>query len=99
MKPLPRDTVGDLANCPWCGGSTAEAAVRLADLADAYVAEGLERPWRGELGQPDPSGLVVSCPTCERPSLVALRDGMVRLLAVRTKADVEFLGGSWGRPL
>lgn len=97
---LPTDTRGDWPCCPWCLSlDMADAKVTLGALCDAFTDDCISRPWRGDCGQPDPRALVVECPNCARPSMVALRNAEVRLLAVRTKTDVELLGGVWGRPL
>lgn len=103
---LPRDTIAsgiEWPRCPWCKGDMDGATVSLGALADAWQDRATLRPWRGECGQPDPGAITTECPSCGRPSMVALQvhagERVMRLLAVRTKTDVELLGGTWGKPL
>lgn len=92
---LPRDTHGQgegLPRCPWCWEDTSDAVVTLEDLACAHDHRRLARPERSPDGAPDPVGLVATSTCCGRPILVALQDNGVRLLAVRTEADLRLLG-------
>lgn len=104
MNRLPRITSsrGDVVLvCPWCREDMGEATVRLADLVEGWEDVNPGRPGRSEAGLAG-SPLVTDCPTCAHPSMVALDDvhvpstgvrRFVRLVPVRTKADVRLIGG------
>lgn len=102
MNRLPNDVVVDdekWPQCPWCLADMIEATVTVGALSDAWSHGATARPERGVLGDPDPLGLVADCPSCQRPSLIALQrtggpypERHIRLLAVRTPADLKLLG-------
>lgn len=101
--PLPRDTVrcnGETPRCPWCGAYVDASTVTLEDLLAAFASETLGYPpisTRGALQ----GGLRATCTYCAKPFAIALRsrkvDGLreveMRLLAVRTQADLKYLAG------
>jgi hypothetical protein len=106
MIKLPSDVVADNDGglcCPWCRSDVGLVRVPLEALAGAYIVQALARPYRSEVGEPDPVGLVADCDACARPFLVALQDApwratssrtrVMRLLAVRTAADLQLLHG------
>ncbi|MFC5372869.1 hypothetical protein ACFPIF_09915 [Brevundimonas faecalis] len=77
-----------------------DATVRLGNLVEGWESESPEWPPRQEDGQAA-SPLVTDCPTCRRPSMIALAGastGMkgdarhVRLVPVRTSTDARLLG-------
>lgn len=85
--------------CPWCKTNMEDATVRLVDLVDAWDEGQCDWPERlpgGLAGSP----LTVDCPTCGRPSMVALSGTStsptagctVRIVPVRTRSDAVFLG-------
>lgn len=87
--------------CPWCREEMADAQVRLGDLVEGWEAASPDWPERGPLGEAI-SALVVDCPSCSRPSMVALagaaisdRDTRyVKLVPVRTATDTRLVGGA-----
>ncbi|HEV2530930.1 hypothetical protein [Phenylobacterium sp.] len=103
---LPKDVVVDdeeWPRCPWCTADMIEATVTVGQISDAWSHWGAMRPERGPNGEPDPIGIVADCPTCCRPSMIALQehDGPyptrhIRLLAVRTPADLKLLNDTAG---
>ena len=86
--------------CPWCRQDVVDAQVRLGDLVEGWEAASPDWPERGPLGEAT-SALVVDCPSCAHPSMVALagaaisdRDTRyVKLVPVRTAADTLLVGG------
>lgn len=83
------------SRCPWCGEDMDEATVRIVDLADAWADEQVDWPERSPCGAAL-SPLVTDCPSCARPSMVALseggaRDFHLRLVPVRTPTDARLL--------
>lgn len=101
---LPRDRFGlegDAPKCPWCAADMSEATVTLAQLAEAHHYEDLAWAPLTAFRQAEHGALVVACPTCQRPSAIALQEGgaeglnhWTRALAVRTAKDLEFLEGA-----
>ena len=106
MSKLPRVTASTETSgpvvlvCPWCRQEMADAQLRLGDLVEGWERESPDWPERGPLGEAK-SALVVDCPACAHPSMVALagaaisnRDNRyVKLVPVRTPADVRLVGG------
>ncbi len=97
---LPRDRVTDAEawnmKCPWCGADVEEATVSLQDLHHAYTSGELRHVRRTDDGEADERALVAGCPECARPFAIALQQPhlgapAMRLLAVRTKADLKLL--------
>ena len=82
------------ARCPWCGASPGEATVSLEAILDAWEAHELDFASRQDDGTASTNALTADCPTCAKPFMVALQDNrqgrFMRLLPVRTRADVEF---------
>jgi len=91
--------------CPWCRGSMEDATVKVGDLNAAWQDFETEWPERTREGAPG-SALVTTCPSCGKPSMIAFgsRDirepGLqrerryVRVVPVRTEADVLYLSGA-----
>ena len=97
MASLPRDRVtldGWMPSCPWCDGNMGAAQVSLEALFDAHHHRELTYAHRTDGGRASPCVLTVDCPTCARPSMVALQEDGMRLLAIRTDADVQLLGAA-----
>jgi len=102
MRDLPRDVVASWEegglNCPWCGFDVSEATVTLETLLLAH-SSGRTLRWapRDFDGTAEHDALGAACPACERPFIIALQHGpcwpVMRLLAVRTDADAEFMRG------
>lgn len=93
---LPRDTTGSLLLtpvCPWCQTSVDDATVCLSDLDHAWKAGALQYAPRASDGTADVDALSSQCGECQRPFIIALGKKGMRLLAVRTAADVALLGG------
>lgn len=88
------------AICPWCRADMGEATIRLTDLVEAWESDAPDWPpheANGAAGSP----LVADCPTCGRPSMVALAgvlagfregDRFLKLVPVRTATDARYLG-------
>lgn len=106
MSRLPRVTASSEVSgpivlvCPWCREEMADAHVRLGDLVEGWEAANPDWPDRGPSGEAT-SPLVVDCPSCARPSMIALAGAAIsrrdnrylRLVPVRTPADVRLVGG------
>lgn len=88
--------------CPWCKEQMFDATVRVGDLNAAWQDHETDHPARSDDGQAG-CDLVAACPSCQRPSMVALgrydvvefgerfERRYIRLVPVRTAADVEYL--------
>lgn len=95
MASLPRDRVtldGWMPSCPWCDGDMGTAQVSLEALFDAHHHRELIYAHRTDDGRAAPCALTVDCPTCRRPSMIALQEDGMRLLAIRTDADAQLVG-------
>lgn len=96
---LPPDTLfGDTSSrCPWCAQSVETATVTLEALLNAHEHGVLTFAPRNEDGTADASALTTECPNCQRPFMVAMKSWaegrFLRLIAVRTQADVQWLAG------
>lgn len=106
MNRLPRVTSSAEAGrpiilvCPWCRQDVGAAQVRLADLVEGWEASAPDWPERGPHGDAA-STLIVDCPSCLHPSMVALSGAAlskndnryVKLVPVRTATDARLVGG------
>jgi hypothetical protein len=104
MTDLPRATSSMgcvVLICPWCREDMDDATVRLDALVEGWEGESPEWPARRSDGQAL-TPLVTDCPSCARPSMVALSGsstGMagdvrfVKLVPVRTRTDARLEGG------
>lgn len=95
MTPLPPDVIAEdeaHLKCPWCRSDVDEDCVKLGDLLTAFHFGELEFAKRYPDGTADEAACVASCGACSRPFMIALQRPKrgLRLLAVRTEADVRF---------
>lgn len=102
---LPRATSthdGSTPLCPWCRLDMSDAVLTVGALNSAWQDWETDWPSRSDAGEAE-SGLTAQCPHCSKPSLIALGTQVeaeggdrryVRLVPVRTSADVAYLFGS-----
>jgi len=94
---MTRTAIGRWApDCPHCGAK---------EMGDATISldELLEHGAPGDFVPVDDDGyapatprngdFVLTCPSCDRPSVLAIDREHVKLVAARTKADERYLGG------
>lgn len=91
--------------CPWCRASMEDATVRVGALNAAWQDFETDWPKRSFTGEAE-CDLVAHCSGCHRPSMLAMGSWnndegygrrverrYLRLVPVRTSADVEYLTG------
>lgn len=80
-------------DCPHCGSDMDGALVRLEDLLTALPIPGWIRTGPDGYAGARNASVIVRCPSCDKPSALAVTDAQVKLIACRTEKDERLLGG------
>lgn len=80
-------------DCPHCGEHMDDAALTLDQLLASWPLPSFVPAGEDGYARELEGRLVVACPHCTRPSVVAIGHGEVKLIAARTEKDLQLEEG------
>lgn len=78
--------------CPHCGGQMDEATITLGNMVDVWPMAKHVTVADDGYAYTDERSIIVDCLECLKPSAFAVDGSNFKLVAARTKRDIEFAG-------